>query len=366
MKPVPSIARLEGTIRVPGDKSISHRAVIFNSIAEGQARVANFLAGADCLSTVACMQALGVEIQEGEPLLVHGRGLHGLQEPEEVLDAENSGTTMRLLSGILAGQPFFTVITGDWSLRRRPMDRVVQPLHLMGAAVRGRKKDSLPPLAKAGGRLRAIHYTLPVASAQLKSALLLAGLYAEGNTTLVERVPTRDHTERMLSAMGARISTYVSREGYHFITLEPPTALRAMDIDVPGDLSSAAFWLVAAAIHPDARLTVEGVGINPTRTGVLDVLQAMGAKLKLERERREGGEPVADITVESSELIGTEIAGELVPRTIDDIPALAVAAAVASGTTTIRDAAELRLKESDRIAGLATELGRLGARVEEL
>lgn len=273
---------------------------------------------------------------------------------------------MRLLMGILAAQPFFAVISGDGSLRRRPMDRVIQPLRLMGANLHGRQSDTRPPLAITGGDLRAIHYTLPVASAQLKSALLLAGLYASGQTTLVEASPTRDHTERMLRSMGANISTYESEKGQLCITLEPPIALNSVDLEVPGDLSSAAYWLVAAAIHPNARLTLEGVGVNPTRTGVLDVLRAMGAKLTLGRERLEGGEPVADITIESSQLKGTDIEGALVPRSIDDIPVLAVAAAVASGTTTIRDASELRVKESDRIASLARELGKLGARVEEL
>ncbi|MDP2937098.1 MAG: 3-phosphoshikimate 1-carboxyvinyltransferase [Dehalococcoidia bacterium] len=366
MRLITSPKRLEGAIKVPGDKSISHRAVILNSIATGKARVSHFLAGADCLSTIACMRAMGVTIHNGHSLVVEGRGLHGLLEPETVLDAENSGTTMRLLMGILAAQPFFAVISGDGSLRRRPMDRVIQPLRLMGANLHGRQSDTRPPLAITGGDLRAIHYTLPVASAQLKSALLLAGLYASGQTTLVEASPTRDHTERMLRSMGANISTYESEKGQLCITLEPPIALNSVDLEVPGDLSSAAYWLVAAAIHPNARLTLEGVGVNPTRTGVLDVLRAMGAKLTLGRERLEGGEPVADITIESSQLKGTDIEGALVPRSIDDIPVLAVAAAVASGTTTIRDASELRVKESDRIASLARELGKLGARVEEL
>jgi len=366
MRSVVPPARLEGTIKVPGDKSISHRAVILNSIADGRASVSHFLAGADCLSTVACMRALGVSIQDGDPLVVEGQGLRGLREPEGVLDAENSGTTMRLLTGLLAAQPFFTVITGDRSLRRRPMDRVILPLRLMGAEVRGRQRNSRPPLAIAGGGLRGITYVLPVASAQLKSALLMAGLFAEGKTTLVEPAPTRDHTERMLAAMGAGITTQMSPEGVQSISLEPPVSLKAVDLEVPGDLSSAAFWLVAAAVHPEARLKLEGVGVNPTRTGILDVLQAMGARLRLERERTEGGEPVADIVIESSQLTGTDVGGEIIPRTIDDIPVLAVAAAVASGTTSIRDAAELRVKESDRIAALAMELGRLGARVEEL
>ncbi len=366
MRGITAPARLGGRIRVAGDKSISHRAVMLNGLAQGQARISNFLAGADCLSTVACMRAMGVRILEGEPLTVIGAGLHGLQEPQDVLNAENSGTTMRLLTGLLAGQRFFSVITGDESLRRRPMDRVIKPLRLMGADVRGRQDDTRPPLAITGGRLKAIQYTLPVASAQLKSSLLLAGLFAEGKTDLIEKVATRDHTERMLAAMGAHVTMSASDESHTLVTLEAPESLRSIDIEVPGDLSSAAFWMVAAAVHPNARLTLECVGINPTRTGIVDILRAMGARLFVENERLEGGEPVADITVESSVLSGIDIGGGLIPRAIDDIPVLAVAAAAASGTTSIRDAAELRVKESDRISTLAVELNRLGASVEEL
>lgn len=365
MRLISSPARLEGTIKVPGDKSISHRAVILNSIAQGTARITNFLSGEDCESTIACMRAMGVDISEGDLLQISGVGLHGLREPEDVLNAANSGTTTRLLAGLLAAQPFFSVITGDESLRRRPMDRIIQPLRLMGGEVKGRHGDTRLPLAISGGRLRAIRYTLPVASAQLKSALLIAGLYAEGRTVLVESLPTRDHTERMLAAMGAHVITNVSQEGHHVIAIDPPERLLALDMDVPGDISSAAYWLVAAAIHPNARLTVQGVGVNQTRTGVIDVLRQMGSRISLDRERDEGGEPIADITVESSNLAGTEISGALVPRAIDEIPVLAIAAAAASGTTTIKDAAELRVKESDRISTLAAELTRLGARVEE-
>ena len=366
MRSVVSPTRLEGTIRVPGDKSISHRAVMLNGIAEGQGQIRNFLAGADCLATVACMKAMGVGIQGTEPLTVSGVGLHGLKEPQDVLNAENSGTTMRLLTGLLAAQPFFTVMTGDESLRRRPMDRIIQPLRSMGAEVRGRQEDKRPPLAIMGRRLKSMEYTLPVASAQLKSALLLAGLFADGKTTIVEPAPTRDHTERMLRAMGARVCSYASERGSNLVTVEPATALSALDLEVPGDLSSAAFWLVAGAVHPDARLTLEGVGVNPTRTGILDVLKSMGAGLTVLNQRMEGGEPVADISIESSGLTGTEIAGGLISRAIDDIPVLAVAAAVASGTTVIRDASELRVKESDRIGSLVSELRRLGANAEEL
>lgn len=365
MRAIVSPARLEGTLRVPGDKSISHRAVMLNGIATGEARISNFLSGADCLATIGCLQAMGVSIRLGEPVMVAGAGIGGLLEPPDVLNAENSGTTMRLLSGILAGQPFFSVLTGDSSLRRRPMGRVIKPLRLMGADIRGRQDDSLPPLAISGGRLKGISYTLPVASAQLKSALLLAGLFADGETTVIEPAPTRDHTERMLAAMGAVVRSEARDSGRTVITIEPPATLRALDVVVPGDLSSAAFWLVAAAIHPHARLRLEGVGVNPTRTGVLDILESMGARLSLQNRRLEGGEPVSDITIESSSLSGTEVAGSMIARAIDEIPILAVAASAASGTTVIRDASELRVKESDRIATLAIELGRLGARIEE-
>lgn len=357
---------MRGQLTVPGDKSISHRAIILNSIAQGAARVTNFLAGADCLATLDCMRALGIDFlipSAGEGALhVRGGGLHGLGEPEDVLDARNSGTTMRLLAGLLAAQPFLSILTGDASLRSRPMGRVVQPLRLMGAEIRGRKGDTLPPLALRGQHLSGIEYSLPVASAQLKSALLLAGLYAEGQTTLLEPAPSRDHTERMLRAMGADITLEERR-----ITIRPPRQpLAPLDLQIPGDLSSAAFWLVAGVLHPQARIEVTGVGINPSRTGVLDVLSAMGAHLRLEKERLEGGEPVADLVVESSELVGTEIGGDLIPRVIDEIPVLAVAASLAKGSTVIRDAAELRVKESDRITTTVQELSRLGARIEEL
>lgn len=362
---VSSPPSLKGEIAVPGDKSISHRAAIFNSIAQGQASIGNFSPGADCLSTVNCLRALGVSIEAGkEPssLVVRGVGLRGLLEAADVLDAGNSGTTMRLLAGLLAGQSFFSVITGDASLRSRPMGRIIEPLRLMGAQVWGRGGDALAPLAIRGTRLRGIEYRLSVASAQVKSALLLAGLLAEGNTIVEEPAPSRDHTERLLRSMGAHLEIEGTR-----IALSPTAAsLRALDIEVPGDISSAAFWLVAGAIHPHARLRIAGVGINPTRSGILDVLKEMGARLAAEHERVQGGEPVADLVVESSSLTGVSIGGDLVPRLIDEIPAIAVAAAVARGTTTIRDAAELRVKESDRIVTIARELSRLGARVEEL
>ncbi len=365
---ISSSPTLRGVIVPPGDKSISHRAVILNSFAHGEARISNFSPGEDCHSTVTCLQALGAQIEElGDKrhtkgnFLVRGVGPDGLKEPLDVLNAGNSGTTMRLMAGLLAAQPFFSVITGDSSLRSRPMDRIIKPLSLMGAEIHGRSNNSLAPLAVRGGNLKGIHYKMPVASAQLKSSILIAAIFAQGSTTIEEPASSRDHTERMMMAMGV----LVAREGL-VITLQPGSRLRTVDVEVPADISSAAFWLVAGAIHPDARLTVTNVGMNPSRTGVLEVLQEMGAKLSIEEKGEKGGEPVADITVSSSELRGVKIGGDLIPRVIDEIPVLAVAAAVARGTTTVRDAAELRVKESDRIKTTAVELTRLGAQVEEL
>ena len=351
---------------LPGDKSITHRAIILNSIAAGDATLSNYLPGADCLSTINCLRALGAAIEElpSSPpgLMVHGAGTRGLKEPVNVLDAGNSGTTIRLLTGLLAAQPFFSVITGDDSLRSRPMGRVIQPLRLMGAQVWGRGSDSLAPLAIKGQPLKGITYSLPVASAQLKSALLLAGLFAQGSTTLTEPALSRDHTERQLRAMGARIR----QEGKHIVLKPLSSPLKALDVNIPGDLSAGAYWLVAGAIHPKAKIVILNCGVNPTRTGILDALTAMGGKIRLLNQRTEGGEPVADIQVESSELAGTELRGEIIPRIIDEIPVLAVAACCARGKTVIRDAAELRVKESDRIATTSAELRKMGARIEEL
>jgi 3-phosphoshikimate 1-carboxyvinyltransferase len=354
--------RLRGTIQVPGDKSISHRAAIFNAIAEGQARVTGFLQGQDCLSTVSCLRALGVPLeldQSNGSLLVQGVGLHGLREPADVLDAGNSGTTMRLLSGLLAGQPFFSILTGDASLRRRPMERVLEPLRSMGAGAWSRD-GGLAPLAIRGGNLKGLHYRLPVASAQVKSSLILAGLYADGESVLEEPAPSRDHTERMLSAMGARIET----RGLNH-SLQPPERLVATDVSIPGDLSAAAFWIVAATVHPDAEIVLPGIGVNQTRTGLLDALQAMGGNFELTNQRFNGGEPIADLTVRSSRLHGAVIDGDTTLRLEDEVPALAVAAALAEGQTVIRDAAELRVKESDRIASVVRMLQAFGVDVEE-
>ncbi len=355
--------RLRGTLRVPGDKSISHRAALLAALADGPSRIRSFLAGEDCLATLGCLRALGVQwrLEDGGTLEVTGAGLHGLREPDQVLDCANSGTSMRLLSGILAGQPFLSVLSGDASLRSRPMDRVAEPLRLMGATVAARAGGRLAPLSISGGNLHGIRYRLPVASAQVKSAVLLAGLFASGETVVEEPAPSRDHTERMLERAGVDIR----REG-PAIRLLAPSRLEPLDMTVPADVSSAAFWLVAATVHPDAELRLLGVGLNPTRTGLLDVLRQMGADIEVEEERTAGGETAADLVARSSRLQGVEVGGEIIPRLIDEVPALAVAASFAQGRTVVRDAAELRLKESDRIAAVAGQLRALGARVEEL
>lgn len=359
-------ARLVGTVRIPGDKSISHRALIFNSLAIGVGRICNFSPARDCLSTFRCLKSLGVRIERrsGETtVVVHGCGGSNLAEPANVLNAGNSATTMRLLSGVLVAQPFLSVITGDASLRSRPMGRVIQPLRLMGAEISGRCGDSYAPLVIRGGKkLRGIEYQLPVPSAQVKSAILLAGLFAQGNTVIEQPYPSRDHTERLLEFMGADIR--FDHKYVHLVPLSSP--LNAVDIKVPGDISSAAYWLVAGAIHPDAKIRVNDCGINPLRTGVVEVLRAMGARIKCENERTECNEPLADLVVESARLRGIELSGEIIPRLIDEIPLIAVAACIAEGTTIIREATELRAKESDRITTTVRELSRLGADIEEL
>jgi 3-phosphoshikimate 1-carboxyvinyltransferase len=367
IRTIKACQRLEGEVVPPGDKSVSHRAVILNSLAKGKARVDNFAPGRDCLSTVRCLKALGARIGrkgslESPTLVISGTGADGLKEAGNVLDAQNSATTMRLLGGLLASQPFLSVITGDISLRNRPMGRLIEPLRLMGADVSGRGQDSLAPLVIKGKELRGIEFTLPVPSAQIKSAILLAGLCARGNTVLHQKIPSRDHTERMLTQMGARLEIKGDS-----ITLLPLTApLAPLNLRVPGDISSAAYFLVAAASHPNARIVIRDCGINPTRTGIIDILVAMGARLKMDNEHLEAGEPLADIVIQSSELRGIEVGGNIVPRLIDEIPVLAVAGCVAKGKTVIRDAGELRVKESDRITTVATELSRLGAHVEPL
>ena len=353
---------LDGIISVPGDKSISHRSLILNAIAYGDALVQGLSGGDDVLSTMHCLQAMGVTIEpigQAGSYSVIGRGPQ-LVEPSDILNAGNSGTSIRLLSGILAAQPFVSVITGDSSLRTRPMQRILDPLGQMGAQIMGRHENTLAPLVFRGGNLRGIEYDLPMASAQVKSAIMLAGLFASSETVIHQPALSRDHTERMLSAMGGK----VKKDGLNLTVL--PTELKAVNITVPGDISSASFWIVAGLCHPNAQIMVRGVGLNPSRTGIIDVLQDMraGDALQLLNQRNEGGEPVADILVTSAELHGTEIGGDMIPRMLDEVPILAVAACFAIGDTVIRDAAELRVKESDRIATTVSELTRLGADIE--
>jgi 3-phosphoshikimate 1-carboxyvinyltransferase len=354
----PALPNPQVELTVPGDKSISHRAILMNSLAQGEADIRNLGPGTDVRSSIGCMRQLGVEIDEKDGVFrVYGQGFDGLIESRPPLDCGNSGTTARLISGILAGQPFTSVLVGDQSLSKRPMARVARPLRMMGASVEG---ETLP-LTIRGGGLNGIAYQPDVASAQVKSCVLLAGLFGSSPTTVIEPVATRDHTERLLRAMGARVDIDGPR-----ITVRPPDELRAVDIDVPGDFSSAAFWLVAGLILPGACVTVRNVGMNDSRTGLLDVLQDMGAQIDVRHPRQVGGEPVADLVARHSSLRGTSIGGAIIPRLIDEVPVLAVAGALADGTTTIRDAAELRVKESDRIAAVARGLTALGVTVEEL
>ena len=352
---------LRGRVRVPGDKSISHRALLLGALAKGASQVSGFLPSGDCLATLACLRALGVKVEVHDPtaLTIHGRGLRGLRAPRVPLNCARSGTTMRLLAGILAGQPFESTLTGEEQLLRRPMGRIAEPLRRMGADIE--TVDGHAPLTVRGRRLQGYDHVLRVASAQVKSALLLAGLYADGPTVVRQPGPARDHTELMLAAMGAAIEV----NGLD-VTLSPPVSLSPLALDVPGDVSSAAFLLVAAALVPGSNITVESVGINPTRTGLLDILSTMGAGLVVDGEHQQRSEPVADVTVRGSELQGVEVGGDTVVRMIDEFPLLAVAATQAHGTTVVRDATELRVKETDRIAAVAAGLKALGAHVEPL
>ncbi len=350
-----------GEISVPGDKSISHRSIMFGSLARGTTIVRGFLRGEDNMATLAAFRSMGVEIaDDGETLTIAGRGLHGLREPEDVIDCGNSGTSMRLLTGLLAGQRFFSVLTGDKYLRKRPMKRVISPLREMGAVIHGRDGGEKAPLAIVGGRLAGISYLSPVASAQVKSAILLAGIYSDGETTVTEPHRSRDHSERMLAHFGAHIR--VTDTG---AVISGGCEMEGREILVPGDISSAAFFLVAALIVPGSELLIKGVGVNPTRTGIIDILTAMGGDIQLLNQRACSGEPVADLLVRSSSLKGIEISGDLVPRAIDEFPVVAIAAALAEGVTTVRDAGELRVKETDRIAATAANLRAAGVRVEE-
>ena len=356
---------LRGTLTVSGDKSISHRAVMFGSLATGTTEIEGFLAGEDCLSTIRCFRSMGVQIeQNGSSVKVFGRGLRELTAPDGILDCGNSGTTTRLLSGVLAAQHFDSVLSGDASIQRRPMKRVITPLRARGADISSVAGNDCAPLSVHGKQLYGIHFNSPIASAQVKSAVLLAGLYASGQTTVTEPALSRDHTERMLRSFGAKVLTG-SFEGRPSVTVTETQNLYGTEISVPGDISSAAFFLVGASIVPGSEVVLRNVGINPTRDGVISALRAMGAKIEVLEVRNEDSEPAADLLVRYAPLHGTEIGGALIPRLIDELPVLAAAAAVAEGRTVIRDAAELKVKESNRIRTMAEGLSRLGATVRE-
>lgn len=356
--------KIEGQIRMPGDKSISHRALLLSSLADDMVEVEGLLKAADTLSTMNCLKGLGVEFEEtGGSVKVKGKGLRGLTEPDDVLNAGNSGTTARLLMGMLAGQPFFSTLTGDDSLRKRPMKRITEPLQQMGASISGRQNSELLPLAIRGYDLLPISYTMSVPSAQVKSALLIASLYSRGTSEIIDYYNTRDHTERMLHYLGAGIE----RKGKYHIVMKGPARLKGDKIRVPGDISSAAFFIVAAALVHRGELYIENVGINPSRVGILEVLKAMGAEIHILNEKEYNCEPVADLLVKGgAKLKGMEISGEIIPRLIDEIPVLAVAALFAEGETVIKGAAELRLKESDRLKAITIELRKMGAGIMEL
>lgn len=348
---------LKGEVKIPGDKSISHRAVMLGALAKGTTKITDFLQGADCLSTMECFRRMGIQIQNtsGE-VLVHGQGLHGLAAPSDLLNVGNSGTTIRLLSGILAPQPFSATLTGDASIQKRPMKRVMEPLSQMGAKIESLSGNGCAPLRISGTPLKGIHYKTPVASAQVKSCILFAGMYADGATTVTEPVLSRDHSERMLEHFGARLT----REGTA-VTIQPEPQLAAREIPVPGDISSAAYFIAAATLVPHSEILIRNVGINPTRSGMLEVCRATGADIQYLNERDDSGEPTADLLVRSSSLKGTVIEGAIIPALIDELPVLAVMAAFAKGETIIRNAEELKVKESDRIAVMVENLSAMGA-----
>ena len=354
---IQKIKKAVGQIKVPGDKSISHRAVMLGSLANGVTEISGFLKGADCLSTIDCFRKMGIDIDiNGENVTVHGNGLRGLKKPDEMLYTGNSGTTTRLLCGILAGQNFDTSITGDASIQKRPMGRVVKPLSMMGAKI----ENEYCPLYITGTKLHGIDYKMPVASAQVKTAIILAGLYADGETVIHEIEKSRDHTELMLSAMGADLTV-----DNLDITVKPTNDLTAVNVDVPGDISSAAFFLVLGAIMTNSQITVTNVGVNPTRTGIIDVLKDMGADITLENVHTSAGETVANITVRSSSLKGTTVGGDIIPRLIDELPIIAVAAVFADGQTVIKDAQELKVKETNRIRAVVDEFNKCGIDITE-
>lgn len=354
---IKKISKANGSLKVPGDKSISHRAVMLGSLADGITEITGFLKGADCLSTIDCFRNMGIDIAvKGENVTVKGRGIHGLSKPDNMLYTGNSGTTTRLLCGILAGQSFASSVSGDASIQKRPMGRVTKPLALMGAKI----ENEYCPLYITGTKLHGIDYKMPVASAQVKTAIALAGLYAEGETVIREIEKSRDHTELMLKAMGADLTV----DGLD-ITVKQTKELSAVKVDVPGDISSAAFFMVLGAVMPNSSVTITNVGINPTRTGIIDVLRTMGADLTIENIRESAGETAADITVRSSSLKGTVIGGGIIPRLIDELPIIAVAAVFANGQTIIKDAQELKVKETNRIRAVADEFKKCGIDITE-
>lgn len=357
MTPVHS---LQGEIKVPGDKSISHRAVMFGAIANGKTTIEGFLPGEDCLCTISCFEKLGVKIEQTETeVVIYGKGWEGLEEPEQILDVGNSGTTTRLMLGILATRPFHSVVIGDDSIAKRPMARVTKPLKEIGAIIDGRCEGNYTPLSIRGGQTKGISYSSPVASAQVKSAILLAGLQSEGVTTVTEPHKSRDHTERMLKAFGVQL-----KEDETSVSVRGGQILTGQHVVVPGDISSAAFFLVAGAIVPNSKITLTNVGINGTRTGIIDVLKKMGAKLQITNERVINEEKMADLMISTSDLRGIEISGEIIPRLIDEIPVIAVLATQASGITVIKDAEELKVKETNRIDTVVSQLKKLGAKIE--
>lgn len=354
---IKKLTSARGTLTVPGDKSISHRAVMLGSLADGVTEIAGFLKGADCLSTIDCFRSMGIKIDvDGENVTVQGKGLYGLQKPEKMLYTGNSGTTTRLLCGILSAQDFDTSVAGDESIAKRPMGRVTKPLSLMGAKIEG----EYCPLHIHGSRLHGIDYTMPVASAQVKTAIILAALYADGETVIRECEKSRDHTELMLGAMGADISV-----DKLCITVRKTSSLSPVRVDVPGDISSAAFFMVLGLIMPSSEITIKNVGVNPTRTGIIDVLKDMGADITLTNERVSAGESVADIVVRTSKLRGTTIGGDIIPRLIDELPVIAAAAACAEDKTVIKDAQELKVKETNRIRAIANEFTKCGIDITE-
>ena len=354
------VTSLKGEVTIPGDKSISHRAVMFGSLAEGTTEVTNFLQGADCLSTISCFRKLGIQIENtADRILIHGKGLHGLSESSETLDTGNSGTTTRLISGILAGQSFTTFLNGDASIQTRPMKRIMTPLSMMGADITSLNGNNCAPLRICGGHLHGITYQSPVASAQVKSCVLLAGLYADAPTSVTEPVLSRNHTELMLTGFGAKVTSSGTTA-----TIEPEPDLRGMKIEVPGDISSAAYFIAAGLIIPNSEILVKNVGINPTRNGILRVAIEMGGGITILNEKISGGEPTCDLLVRSSSLKGVTVGGEIIPTLIDEIPMIAVMACFAEGTTIIKDAQELKVKESNRIDTVVTNLKAMGAHIE--